>query len=145
MQGSVKMAGRILLTGALAALAGCGGDIATVESTKYRIKEIRHYLVSPSGVQTQDSRQLFTYLDKVTPDKWVFFNSSGTDASWNTDDDGVAYYSSCVFTGSVKKGAYDLDTELVYALQPLFAGFPAAVSGLSRDDLARSCSFNYNN
>jgi hypothetical protein len=149
MQGSVKTAGRVLLTGALAALAGCGGsDIPEVQGTYVRLQEIRHYSVNTSGAQTQLWRQHFSYLDKSTPDKMVYYSGKGADALWNTDDDAVAYYSSCAFTGKVSSGAKaaaDLDTELVYALTPLFTGFPAAVTGMTREDLARSCAINYNN
>ena len=100
MQGSVKTAGRILLTGALAALAGCGGsDVPEVEYTHVRLQEIRHYSVNSSGVQTQLWRQLFSYLDKSTPDKMVYYNGKGADAAWNTADDTTAYYVACAYSG----------------------------------------------
>ncbi|HEX5276526.1 MAG TPA: hypothetical protein VFW42_02535 [Fluviicoccus sp.] len=145
MQGSVKTAGRVLLTGALAALAGCGGgDIPEVESTYVRLQEIRHYSVNTSGVQTQLWRQHFSYLDKSTPDKMVYYNGKGADAAWNTADDSVAYYVACAYSGKAATAPLDLESEIANGLDYVYSNYGADMTGLDRASLARSCAVNYN-
>lgn len=144
MQVSVKAAGRILLTGALAVLAGCGGaDKVKVAPTYYRIQDIRHYTYSGSTA-TQVSLQHFTYKTSNEPDLVLYYKDKGADGVWGTTDDTPGYYVSCAYSGKAAATPLDIESEVSNGLNALYSGFAASMTGISQSDLARSCTINYN-
>ncbi|WP_130411145.1 hypothetical protein [Fluviicoccus keumensis] len=145
MKYSISVAGRVLLTGVMAVLAGCGGNgKVTVSPTKYRLLEIRGYTYSGT-TPTQTSRQSFSYNSGNEPETVIYFKGKGANGAWGDNDDVISYYVSCAYSGKMDVGAYDLESEIYDGLNSLFTGFGVALGGITQEDVSRSCASNYNN